>query len=171
MEPSTAPLTLVRATHADLPAVQALAHTVWRAHYPGIISHAQIDYMLARSYTLPALARFVDDPRAGLELVRAGAEVVGFAAWYCTDDPADVKLDRLYVLPSWQRGGVGGRLIARVATLSRTHGASRLILNVNKDNVQAQNAYRRHGFEVCEAVVVDIGNGYVMDDYVMEKAL
>jgi len=33
--------------------------------------------------------------------------------------------------------------------------------------VQAIRAYERYGLAIREAVVVDIGNGFVMDDYVM----
>ena len=42
---------------------------------------------------------------------------------------------------------------------------------MNKHNAGAIAAYRRLGFAMREEVVVDIGNGYVMDDYVMAKAL
>jgi hypothetical protein len=39
---------IIRATEADLPAISKLAGVIWRACYPVIISHKQIDYMLAR---------------------------------------------------------------------------------------------------------------------------
>jgi hypothetical protein len=43
------PYFLMPATRDDLAPVRALAETVWRHHYPGIISEAQIDYMLERN--------------------------------------------------------------------------------------------------------------------------
>ena len=46
-----------------------------------------------------------------------------------------------------------------------------LVLNVNKNNDRAISAYVRNGFVVREAVVVDIGGGFVMDDYIMAKRL
>ena len=67
--------------------------------------------------------------------------------------------------------GLGGRLIARVEELARAAGATTLILNVNKHNVQAIRAYEKHGFATRDAVVVDIGQGYVMDDFVMAKKI
>ena len=39
--------TLAPVTEPDLPVLRALADTIWRQHYAGIISAAQIDYMLA----------------------------------------------------------------------------------------------------------------------------
>ncbi len=153
-----------------MPAVQALARVVWWSHYPGIISAEQIEYMLERGYAADALARFVAGPDCGLELALAAATLVGFGAWYTTGE-GEVKLDKLYVHPQWQRHGVGRALIARVADLARASGRRTLVLNVNKHNVLAQAAYRKHGFVVREAVEVDIGNGFVMDDYVMARAL
>jgi hypothetical protein len=32
-------------------------------------------------------------------------------------------------------------------------------------------AYRKNGFEVAREIVVDIGGGFVMDDFLMEKTL
>lgn len=164
-------LTLAAATHADLPAVRALAHTIWHLHYPGIIDVAQIDYMLARGYDDASLRQFVDAPGAGLVVACEAGTPVGFAAWLRARAPATTKLDKLYVLPSRHGRGIGRRLIARVEEAARDDGATTVELNVNKHNAGAIAAYRACGYEVREAVVVDIGNGFVMDDYVMARAL
>jgi len=166
------PAVEIRSAHRDeLPVVQRLAHVIWHAHYPGIITAEQIDYMLARGYAIDVLAEFLGGPDRGLELALADGDPTGFAAWYRMGDSAAAKLDKLYVLQLRQRRGLGGQLIARVVEKARAAGAATLILNVNKQNVQAIRAYERHGFAIREAVVVDIGNGFVMDDYVMTRAL
>jgi GNAT superfamily N-acetyltransferase len=164
-------ITIASAEVHELPALQRLARIIWRAHYPGIITPTQIDYMLERGYALDVLAGFLGRRDRGLELAHADGELVGFAAWYMTDEPREAKLDKLYVLQSQQRTGVGGRLIERVIEGARPAGATKLILNVNKRNAQAIAAYEKHGFAIREAVVVDIGDGFVMDDYVMAKPI
>jgi GNAT superfamily N-acetyltransferase len=164
-------ITIAAATAADLPTVQRLAHAVWHRHYPGIISVAQIDYMLARGYSGEALAKFIGSPGAGLALARGDGEPVGFAAWLRAEAPATTKLDKLYVLPEWHCRGVGRRLIEAVEASARADGAATLVLNVNKHNAGSIAAYARCGFVVREEVVVDIGEGFVMDDYVMAKPL
>ena len=170
----------IRAARSDeLPIVQRLAHAIWHAHYPGIITNEQIDYMLARGYTLDALEGFLGRPDRGLELAVIDGEPAGFAAWTMLDatDGAKLdatggaKLDKLYVLPSRQRHGLGGQLIRRIVDRARAAGAATLILNVNKRNAQAIHAYERHGFAIRDAVVNDIGDGFVMDDYVMARDL
>ena len=162
----------LRAARRDeLATVQRLAHVIWHVHYPGIITDEQINYMLERAYALDVLADFLGRPDRGLEMVVVEGEPAGFAAWMLIDDGAEAKLDKLYVLPSLQRQGLGGLLIHRVIERALAAGAATLILNVNKQNRQAIRAYERHGFATRESVVNDIGNGFVMDDYVMARKI
>lgn len=44
----------------------------------------------------------------------------------------------------------------------------KIYLTVNKTNIKAIRVYERFGFEKTDQVVFDIGNGYVMDDYIYE---
>ena len=97
-----------------------------------MLRSVQIDYMLERGYALDVLAGFLSCSDRGLELAKVDGELAGFAAWYVTEDPREAKLDKLYVLPTHQRHGLGGRLIERVEELARRVGAVTLILNVNK---------------------------------------
>lgn len=143
--------------------IAALAAEVWRAHYPGIISEEQIDYMLAKMYDLDLLRT---EMGSGIVYLRAldDHRFVGFAAYGPTG--TETKLHKLYVHPEHQRRGVGRALMEKVerASIGRT-----VVLTVNKRNQKAIAAYQKQGFTVRESVVIDIGRGFVMDDYVMEK--
>ena len=163
-------LEIVTANASDLAEVARLAHEIWHRHYPGIISSEQIDYMLERGYSREALLRFVTEDGAGLVLAMVGGVAVGFAAWYRADE-AVTKLDKLYVLPEHHGQGVGRALIAHVAGVARAAGASSLTLNVNRDNVGAVRAYERCGFEIRDRGDFPIGNGFVMEDFIMTRAL
>jgi GNAT superfamily N-acetyltransferase len=150
-------------------ALATLARDVWNTHYPSIISQAQIDYMLDQRYK-PGLVKQLL-ARGDLWLAaRAGVELVGFAHGMALQD-GDFKLDKLYVAADWQRHGIGGKLIERVAQHARRHGCNRLLLRVNRQNKQAIEAYLKHGFTVATLIMEDIGNGFHMDDYVMTKDL
>jgi diamine N-acetyltransferase len=160
---------IVDATEADLGAVAELAGVIWRRHYPGIITPGQIDYMLALGYSHEALRRFIVESGAGLLLAHVGERLVGFAAYYRPDRTDELKLDKLYVHHDYQGQGIGSRLMAQVEAAAAAQALPTLILNVNKNNVQAIRAYQASGFATRESVVVDIGGGYVMDDYIMAK--
>jgi len=164
-------LKIVAATESDLRPVAELAGVIWRRHYPGIITPGQIEYMLALGYSHDALERFLVEPGAGLLLAYDASRLIGFAAYYRSDEAGELKLDKLYVHEDYHGRGVGSRLIARVEESARAQGRGTLILQVNKNNAKAIRAYEHNGFAVRKPVVVDIGGGYVMDDYVMAKRL
>ena len=165
------PVEIRAMAEADIEVVGALAREIWRAHYPGIISAAQIEYMLDERYS-PAVLR-TEVGKQGLWwdlLLRAGV-IRAFSSYFRTDRPDEMKLDKLYVHPDCQRRGYGGRLIDRAVDCARAQRCSRLILAVNKGNANALAAYRKHGFQIESAVVKEIGGGFVMDDYVMVRNL
>jgi ribosomal protein S18 acetylase RimI-like enzyme len=77
----------------------------------------------------------------------------------------------MYVLPERQRRGIGQRLLAHVCECARTLGASDVWMQVNKRNTPAIGAYLKAGFRIAEEAIFDIGHGFVMDDYVMTRAV
>jgi diamine N-acetyltransferase len=164
-------LQIRRADLADVASVIALAHEIWHRHYPGIVTAEQIDYMLERGYSPAALAPFVTDPTRGLALAERAAQPLGFAAWYPPVEPATMKLDKLYVLPQLHGQGIGRMLIEHVAAAARRAGCTTLTLNVNRNNTTAIGAYERCGFQIVRSGDFPIGNGFVMEDYIMARPL
>lgn len=156
-------------TPPDVPAIAALAREIWQATYPGIITQEQIDFMLEQRYGHERLYDDLEDLHKWLDQAFCDGRRIGFAFSEIYRD--EFKLDKLYIHPDVQRRGVGGQLIAHVAERAKREGYPCVILQVNKRNVKAIASYRKYGFEVREATVDDIGQGYVMDDYVMEKKL
>ncbi len=163
-------LVIARVQPRDLPEIATLAAIIWKAHYPGIIPPAQIDYMLARMYDVEEMRRELDSGMVWFKALIDGA-LVGFASAGAADAAGEFKLHKLYVHHKCQRHGIGGTLLRFVETTARERAAGRLILNVNKRNTSAIAAYQKHGFTIRESVVIDIGGGFVMDDHVMVKAL
>ena len=166
------PLVEIRPLAAlDIEAVGALARQIWHAHYADIISTAQIEYMLDERYAPPVLRAELERPGLWWDLLLADGAYKAFSSYFLTERAGEMKLDKLYVHPECQRLGYGGRLIERACARARSQGCSRLILAVNKRNQSAIGAYHKHGFVIEQAVVKDIGGGFVMDDYVMVRAL
>jgi len=149
--------------------VQALAREIWHHHYPGIITPAQIEYMLAQRYSREVLEAELARDDVWWDVAEIGGVLLAFSSYLLAEGGAGMKLDKLYVHPEWQRRGIGGRLIERAAQVARERGHRRLALAVNKHNVHAISSYRRHGFVIEGAVVKDIGDGFVMDDYIMVR--
>ena len=144
---------------------------IWRACYPGIISNAQIDYMLTRMYSLDVLRDEIHSQGIHYNCLLMDGKLVGFASYGPTSAPGVMKLHKLYLLPELHGRGLGSRLLQHVENEVRAGGGRRLILSVNKRNAKAIAAYQRNGFVIADSVVTDIGNGFVMDDYIMAKDL
>lgn len=158
-------------TPVDIEAVSTLARIVWQDAYPGIITQAQIDFMLEDRYNRTRLLAELDNPGIAWDKATLDGDLAAFASTLLTSNPAEMKLDKLYVDPLRQRFGLGGRLIAHVSERALAQGCNTLVLAVNKRNERAIAAYRKHGFVVREAVRVDIGHDFIMDDFIMTKLL
>jgi ribosomal protein S18 acetylase RimI-like enzyme len=165
------PIKILPASEKDLVAIAELAGVIWRACYPGIITHAQIDFMLERMYVLDTMREEIQSQGICYDQLLGGNELVGFASYGPTKQPDTFKLHKLYMHPEWQGRGLGSRLLQHCERESRKLGARRLILAVNKRNARAIAAYQRNGFAITESVIMDIGGGFVMDDFVMAKNL
>lgn len=156
-------------TPPDVPAISALAREIWQASYPDIITQEQIDFMLEQRYGHERLYDDLEDLHKWLDQAMYDGRRVGFA--FSDIFKGEFRLDKLYIHPDVQRKGVGGQLIEHVAARARKEGYPVLVLAVNKRNEKAINSYKKYGFVVRETIVDDIGRGYVMNDYVMEKKL
>lgn len=154
----------------DIDTLIPLAYKIWHEHYPGIITVEQIDYMLDRGYTRQVIRNEMDSQGVIWLTIKSGGTMIGFAALgpYA---PGSMKLHKLYLLPDYHGTGIGARTLAEVEQIARDNDAAMLVLNVNRHNTKAIRAYERAGWHVAEEIVADIGNGYVMDDYLMTKQL
>jgi GNAT superfamily N-acetyltransferase len=162
---------ILRAKEEHLPAIFELAGVIWRACYPGIITSAQIDYMLARMYSLDVLRDEIRSQGIRYDQLLVDGKPAGFASYSPTSEPSVMKLHKLYLLPEMHGRGLGSRLLQHVEREVRAGAGRRLILSVNKRNTKAITAYQRNGFVIAESVITDIGGGFVMDDFVMAKEL
>lgn len=170
MTPSQTTIPIERIDPAGLPRVRALAEDIWRSCYAGLLSPGQIEYMLQWMYSPE---RLLQDWRSGVcfEWPLVDGRPVGYLATELEPTRAVMHLHKLYVLPQYQRRGIGSRLLDHACQSAFRAGCQQLRLHVNKANHPAIACYRRHGFIREAAVVNDIGGGYVMDDYVMVRSL
>jgi len=161
---------ITRLDQADIDTLIPLAYRIWHAHYPGIISSEQIEYMLERGYTRQVIVDEMINLGVVWLAIRTGGEMIGFASLgpYA---PGTMKLHKLYLLPDYHGRGIGALALAEAERIAAENDAASLVLNVNRHNTKAIRAYKRAGWQVAETVKVDIGNGFVMDDFIMTKQL
>jgi len=160
-------ITLRKAKEEDIEIIRDIAAATWPSTYLDIIGQAQIDYMLDKMYNKGELLKQFMEGHIFL-IAEDGEKQYGFAGYSIVGhDERIYKLHKLYVLPSAHGKGVGKILINEVFNQVKDAGGSALQLNVNKHN-NAKDFYLKGGFTIKESVKLDIGEGYFMDDYVME---
>ena len=158
------------ASITDIPVLRSLAQTIWRACYPAIISAEQIEFMLDWMYSA-ATIRAELERGITWELIEDGkGRAIGFLSFQMESD-GRVKLNKLYVLPELQGRGIGTRALARIIERAEALDATAVWMQVNKRNTRAIAAYEKAGFHIAREAAFEIGNGFVMDDYLMQKTI
>ncbi len=160
--------TIRHTTTADIPLIRELTFNVWPQTYRSILTSEQIDYMLEMMYSPSSLEKQMQDGCIFI-IVYNDEEPVGFASYQLLDNNV-AKLHKIYVLPSQQGKGTGNYLLDYIIKGVKELGTASLQLQVNRNN-KAKAFYEKKGFVVIQETDFDIGNGYYMNDYVMEKKL
>ncbi|HMU47098.1 MAG TPA: GNAT family N-acetyltransferase [Chitinophagaceae bacterium] len=159
---------ILEATDRDIPLIRELTFKVWPQTYATILTQSQIDYMLEMMYSEESLRKQMAE-NCRFIIIYDDSDPVGFASYQLADNSI-YKLHKIYVLPSQQGKGTGKFLIDYIINDIRNKKGSSLQLQVNRNN-RAKNFYEKLGFNVIQEADFDIGNGYFMNDYVMEKKL
>lgn len=162
MRPSILPV-----ESADALIIAKLAETIWRRHYVNIISAAQIDYMLRQRYQPELIRQQLMNPDIWWRKLTLDDAIIGFSCCMRTHNPGELKIDKLYIHHDHHRKGYGAFLVTDAIRILRENNLQSLILTVNKNNRSAISAYRHYGFTITADSIVDIGNGFVMNDYLM----
>ena len=154
---------------SDMQKVADLAFNIWNEHYVPIIGQAQVDYMLAKFQSRQAIQEQIDNGSM-YYLLRLGDEDIGYFSVNQLQGKKALELSKLYIYENHRGKKIGREAIEFIQYLGRELGAEKILLSVNKYNPSIY-AYESMGFCYREAVVQDIGGGFVMDDYVYEKRL
>lgn len=162
-------LTIKAADKTDALTIGTLAHAVWPHAYQDILNKPQLDYMLDLFYSPKAIEAQLEQGHH-FYIASISSEPVGFISFSHDNIAGTFKIQKLYVHPLVHGKGVGGRLMNVAIQEAKKHHAHALRLNVNRQN-SAKEFYTRLGFAICGEEDIAIGEGYFMNDYVMEKKL
>ena len=153
----------------DVALIRELTFRVWPQTYATILSQEQIDYMLEMMYSEDSLKEQMTEDGCHFIIVYENGNPVGFAS-YSEEEPHRWKLNKIYVLQNQQGKGTGKYVINYIIEEIKKQNGNCLFLQVNRYN-NAKTFYEKLGFAEIDFINLDIGNGYFMNDYVMEKKL
>ena len=161
-------ITIRKATTEDISVIQRLAHATWPDTFKEILSGEQIKYMLELIYSKTSLKKQLAEGHNFL-IAEENDTPIAYADYSLLKDDI-YKLHKIYVLPQQQGKGIGKLLIEYIIDAIKKSNAATLLLNVNRYN-EAKAMYERLGFKVIGEEDIDIGEGFFMNDFIMEKKL
>ena len=159
------------ASTAEAEIIAVLARRIWSEAYASMLSREQIDHMLFQRYERNRLIRTLEQSDCRYWLVREGERSVGYGSMELNVSEGGMKIREIYLLESVRGSGLAQGLLETMIETARRHEARWVWLTVNRHNSRALRFYQRCGFETVRECVSDIGGGFVMDDYVMEKTI
>ncbi|PBJ16121.1 GNAT family N-acetyltransferase [Flavobacterium sp. ACN6] len=162
---------ITEASIEDIAKIQKIANITWPNTYGEILTAAQLDYMLDLIYSTEALSKQILNNEQLFYMVSDSESTIGFIGIeHNYKNEAITKIHKIYLLPETQGKGYGKIVFNSIEKLASENNSKELLLNVNRFNT-ALNFYKKLGFEIKETVDIEIGNGYLMEDYVMGKEI
>lgn len=159
---------ITKAHKQHIPAIKQLAEQMWPVAFASILSAQQIDYMMEMMYSAASLAKQMDEGHQ-YAIAKFDKQNIGYVSYEIDHSKSNkTKIHKLYISPQHQRHGVGKAIIDYVTKQALEQKNYSLFLNVNKYNSQAISFYRKHYFVLVKEEAIDIGDGFIMDDYVFE---
>jgi diamine N-acetyltransferase len=155
-------------TENQLEIVESLAREIWTEHYVPIIGEEQVAYMLSRFQSKEAIAEQI---ASGMfyYLMRENNKFIGYIA--VQQKGQELFLSKIYVKLSKRGRGYGRKAIHFAETLAKERSLTKIVLTVNKNNVNSIKAYEKMGFKNSGSIIQDIGSDFVMDDFTMDKSI
>lgn len=147
-----------------------VADEIWHEYWPALIGTAQTDYMVDQFQSPEAIER--DMAEHGYEywlLVDGAGTIVGYTGGHDEPETNRYFISKIYLYKEERGKHYASAVVAFFDELCRERGFTAMYLTVNKHNDLGIRAYVGKGFETIESVENDIGEGFVMDDYIMEK--
>ena len=163
---NTLELKLVDGTNLEeMKELSAFATEIVKEHYDPLLGSVQNDYMLQMFQSVEAIKKQIQHGYRYYLGINQGKKV-SFIAFYPNGDR--MYLSKFYVHKNARGNGYASKMLSFIKEHTKKEGLKAIYLNVNKYNDTSIAIYKHLGFQQIAAEKNDIGNGYFMDDYVME---
>ncbi len=158
-------------TSAELETLARIASEIWREYWPALIGEAQAEYMIERFQSKDALKRDMTEHHYEYWLIIDDDELLGYTGGHQETATNRFFISKIYLFKHARGKGYTRRIVAFYDQLCHQRKLSALYLTVNKHNELAIRAYCANNFRTIDAVETDIGEGFIMDDYIMERTV
>ena len=153
-------------TDTQVREIADLAKVIWNEHFTPIIGKDQVDYMVEKFQSYPALKEQISEGYEYYQIF-SGGEFCGYTGIHPGED-SRLFLSKLYLKKESRGHHLATGAFSFLKEICRERGYSAIWLTCNKHNDNSLGVYRHFGFEIIDTQEADIGGGFIMDDYIME---
>ena len=153
----------------DIQKLSTLASAIWHEAFADILCPEQIDYMIEKFQSFGAIKTAIDKDNYEYFFISDETGIAGYTGIQEAD--GKLFLSKLYIAKENRGRKIASKAFDFIETLARKRNLKSIWLTVNRNNAHAIEVYKSKGFSIIRTQVTDIGNGFVMDDFVFEKNL
>lgn len=153
----------------EIAEVVDLAREIWCEHYVSIVGRDQVDYMLEKFQSVSVIGDELARKHEYFLISDAGQRVAGYIGVAPGVNESELQISKIYIQKQLRGHGLGRKSLLFIEDICRQRGVTKIWLTVNRNNSDSIAWYERMGFMNVGPTVKDIGGGFVMDDFRMEK--
>jgi len=157
---------MIIADACDAPLISAMAKEICFKYYNPIVDNSLVKYYVETFQSEEAIRRQIEKEGYLYSFILHGVEKVGYYSVHPENDR--LLMSKLYLKEEWRGKGLGSKTIDDILEYGRETGVSCVYLHVNKNNIPSINIYKAKGFEIVKHDDSEIGDGFRLDDYIME---
>lgn len=156
-------------TDIEINAISTLAEEIWHQHFTPIIGENQVNYMVEKFQSYPALKNQIEKDGYEYFQIYTDNSFAGYTGVH--QDRDALFLSKLYIHKNYRGHHLATKAFEFLIDLCKERGLKKIWLTCNKHNDNTLKIYHHLGFKVTDEQVADIGNGFVMDDYILTYVL
>jgi ribosomal protein S18 acetylase RimI-like enzyme len=156
-------------TEEEIAVLARLASEIWKDYFVLVISNEQIDYMLDKFQSVQAITEQITKQGYEYYFMNVNGSSIGYLG--IKQEEGKLFLSKFYIHKDHRGNGYASQAMELLVNLCKNRKLGTIWLTVNRYNDATIAIYEKKGFKTVRTQVADIGNGFVMDDNIMEKVI
>jgi len=153
----------------EIKALAQCAKEIWNEYFITLISQAQIDYMVQQFQSEEALKKAIYKDHYTYFIGYEADRIIAYCGVQVQGNR--LFLSKLYVKKQYRKQGIASKLLQKAIHFAKQQQCDAVYLTCNKYNENSLSIYRHKGFTTIDSVQTDIGEGFIMDDYILQLKL
>ena len=146
-----------------------LAKDIWFEYWQTTLSISQIYYMVNKFQSEISLYDQIVNANFQYYFIQENGENIGYFGFKIYDDY--LKLYQFYLKKDFRNRNFGNKTFLKIKTFCKQNNLNKIQLKIAKQNIKSHKIFEYWGFKFVNSLITRIGNGYTLEEFVMEYIL